>query len=99
MVVWYLYNHPEKRAEDLMMAFKKPSIKTIFSCIGGDESVRILPYIDYEVIKNNPKIFVGYFDTTVTHFICLKAGVSSFYGPSILAEFVENVEMFDYTKY
>lgn len=95
----YLYNNPQKRVEDLMMAFKDPSIKGIFSCIGGDESVRILPYIDYEVIKNNPKIFIGYSDTTVIHFICLKAGISSFYGPSILSEFAENVEMFDYTKH
>ncbi len=94
----YLYNHPEKRAEDLMMAFKDPSIKAIFSCIGGNESVRMLPYIDYEVIKSNPKIFIGYSDTTITHFICLKAGISSFYGPSILAEFAENVAMFEYTK-
>jgi len=95
----YLYNHPEKRAEDLMRAFSDPTIKAIFSCIGGDESIRMLPYIDYEVIKNNPKIFIGYSDTTVTHFICLKAGLSSFYGPSILAEFAENVEMFEYTKH
>ena len=95
----YLYNHPEKRAEDLMMAFKDPSIKAIFSCIGGYESVRMLPYIDFEVIKKNPKIFIGYSDTTVTHFICLKAGISSFYGPSVLAEFAENVDMFDYTKH
>lgn len=95
----YLYNHPEKRAEDLMMAFKDHSIKAIFTCIGGDESVRILPYIDFEVIKDNPKIFIGYSDSTITHFICLKSGISSFYGPSILAEFAENVEMFEYTKY
>ncbi|WP_407270792.1 S66 peptidase family protein [Radiobacillus sp. PE A8.2] len=94
----FLYDHPEKRAEDLMLAFKDPSIKAIFSCIGGNESVRLLPYIDYQVIRDNPKIFVGYSDSTVTHFICLKAGISSFYGPSILAEFAENVSMFDYTK-
>ncbi|MGL5347522.1 MAG: S66 family peptidase [Peptostreptococcaceae bacterium] len=95
----YIYNHPEKRAKDLMDAFKDPSITGIFSCIGGDESVRILPYIDFEVIRNNPKIFMGYSDTTVTHMICLQSGITSFYGPSILAEFAENVEMFDYTKY
>ena len=59
----------------------------------------MLPYIDYEVIKNNPKIFIGYSDTTVTHFVCLKAGISSFYGPSVLAEFAENINMFDYTKH
>lgn len=95
----YLYNHPEKRAEDLMMAFSDSSIKGIFSCIGGDESVRLLPLIDYDVIRNNPKIFIGYSDSTVTHFICQKAGVSSFYGASILAEFAENVRMLDYTKH
>lgn len=95
----YIYEHPEKRAEDLMNAFKDKSIKGIFSCIGGDESIRMLPYIDFDVIKNNPKIFIRYSDTTVTHMMCLKAGLSSFYGPAILSEFAENVEMFSYTKY
>ncbi|MGE5632278.1 MAG: S66 family peptidase [Caulobacteraceae bacterium] len=95
----YVYNHPEKRAKDLMQAFEDKSIKAVFSCIGGSESVRMLPYIDFDVIGNNPKIFIGYSDTTVTHMMCFKAGLSSFYGPSILAEFAENVEMFDYTKH
>ncbi len=95
----YLYKHPEKRAEDLMTAFSDTSIKAIFSCIGGEESVRMLPYIDFEIIKNNPKIFIGYSDSTITHFICLKANLSSFYGASILAEFAENVKIFDYTSY
>lgn len=95
----YLYNHPEKRAEDLMAAFADSSIKAVFSCIGGNESVRILPYIDFEIIRNNPKIFIGYSDSTVTHFMCLKAGLSSFYGASILAELAENVEVFVYTVY
>lgn len=95
----YIYNHPEKRAEDFMNAFKDKSIKAIFSCIGGDESIRMLPYIDFKIIKDNPKIFMGYSDTTVAHMMCLKAGLSSFYGPAILSEFAENIRMFDYTKY
>ena len=95
----YLYQHPEKRAEDLMAAFSDTSIKAIISCIGGDESIRMLPYIDFEIIKNNPKIFIGYSDSTITHFICLKANLSSFYGASILAEFAENVKIFDYTSH
>lgn len=94
----FIYNNPKKRAEDLMMAFKDESIKGIFSCIGGSESIRILPYIDLDVIRNNPKVFIGYSDTTITHMICYKAGLSSFYGPSILCEFAENVSMHDYTK-
>lgn len=94
----YIYNHPEKRAEDLMNAFKDESIRGIFCAIGGDDTIRLLPYIDYEIIKNNPKIFMGYSDTTVNHFMMNKAGLVSFYGPSIMAEFGEYVKMFDYTK-
>jgi len=58
----FIYNNPKKRAEDLTNAFADKSIKAIFSCIGGDESIRMLPYIDFEIIKNNPKIFIGYSD-------------------------------------
>jgi muramoyltetrapeptide carboxypeptidase LdcA involved in peptidoglycan recycling len=94
----YLYQHPEERAKDLMDAFAKPDIKGIFSCIGGDESIRMLPYIDFNIIRENPKVFLGYSDTTVAHFMCMKAGISSFYGASILAEFAENIRIFEYTE-
>lgn len=93
----YLYLHPEKRAQDLMCAFSDPNIKAVFSCIGGEESIRMLPYIDFDVIRNHPKIFIGYSDTTIAHLMCLKAGLSSFYGPSVLAELAENNKIFDYT--
>lgn len=93
----YLYEHPEKRAEDLMEAFSDKTIKGIISCIGGEETIRLIPYIDYNVISLNPKIFMGYSDTTVNHFMCLKAGISSFYGSSVLSDFSENVEVPAYT--
>ncbi|WP_082234446.1 S66 family peptidase [Halobacillus massiliensis] len=93
----YLYKNPKARAEDLMTAFRDPDIKGIFANIGGEESIRLIPYIDYEVIQNNPKILVGYSDITVSHLFCHKAGVSSFYGPSILVDFAENVRMDPYT--
>lgn len=95
----YVYEHPKERARDLMQAFLDPSIKAIFTCIGGNDSIRLLPYIDYKVISKYPKIFLGYSDSTVTHLICNKAGITSFYGASILMEFAENVQMFDYTKH
>ncbi len=94
----FVYVHPELRAKDLMDAFADPSIKGIFCAIGGDDSIRLLPYIDYEIIRNNPKIFMGYSDTTVSHFMMNKAGVVSYYGPSVMAEFGEYVRMFDYTE-
>lgn len=94
----FIYNHPELRAKDLMDAFEDKSIKGIFCAIGGDDSVRLLPYINYDIIKNNPKIFMGYSDTTVSHFMLNKAGLVSYYGPSIMCEFGEYIKMFDYTK-
>lgn len=95
----YLYDHPEKRAEDLMQAFADPDIKGIFSCIGGEESIRMLPFIDFNIIRANPKVLIGYSDTTVAHFMCLKSGISSFYGASVLAELAENIEIYEYTKH
>ena len=93
----FTYEHPELRAKDWMEAFKDPTIKAIFSAIGGDDTIRLLPYIDYDVIKNNPKIFSGFSDTTVNHFMMYKAGVTSFYGPCILSDFAQYGSMYDYT--
>lgn len=81
-----------------MAAFKDPSIKAIICCIGGNDSIRMLPYVDFDVIKANPKIFTGYSDNTVGHLMCLKAGLSSFYGVSVLNDFAENIAMSGYTQ-
>ena len=94
----YIYNHPEKRAEDLMNAFKDKSIKAIICSIGGDDTIRLLPYIDYEVIKNNPKVFMGFSDTTANHLMMQKAGIVSYYGPCLMCDFANYVEMYDYTE-
>ena len=93
----FLYENPQKRAEDLMMAFSDNTIKAIFSCIGGNDSIRLLPYTNFDIIRNNPKIFCGYSDSMVTHLMCLKAGLSSFYGPAVLTDFAENIAMPEYT--
>jgi len=92
----WIYHNPQARADDLMQAFADPSIKAIISTIGGDDSIRILPFLDLDVIRSNPKIFMGYSDTTVTHMACVKAGLVSFYGPSIMAGFAENGGLFSY---
>ncbi len=93
----FIDSHPELRVKDLMDAFKDKTISAVFCAIGGDDTIRLLPYIDYDVIRNNPKIFMGYSDTTVNHLMMYKAGLVSFYGPSIMCEFGEYVKMFDYT--
>jgi muramoyltetrapeptide carboxypeptidase LdcA involved in peptidoglycan recycling len=92
----WIYENPKARAEDLMEALEDKSIKAIISNIGGDDSIRMLPFIDLDVIKKNPKIFIGFSDSTVTHFCFYKAGVTSFYGTSTLVGFAENTGMHQY---
>lgn len=93
----YLYENPKARAEDMMTAFRDKNIKAIFANIGGEDSIRLLPYINFDVIRQNPKILMGYSDVTISHLFCHKAGISSFYGPAVLVDFAENVEMDPYT--
>lgn len=94
----YLYQHPEARAEDFMEAFRNPEIKAVFNAIGGDDTIRLLPYIDFDVLRNNPKIFTGFSDTTTNHFMLHKAGVVSYYGLSVMNNWAEYVEINPYTK-
>lgn len=92
----YLDKHPEARAKDLMDAFRDASIKAIFNAIGGDDTIRLLPYIDFDVIRNNPKIFTGFSDTTVNHLMMYKAGVVSYYGLSVMTNIAEYGRIDDY---
>jgi len=92
----WLQDNPQARADDLMQAFADPSIKAIIATIGGDDSIRLLPFLDLRGIQANPKIVMGYSDTTVTHLACFKAGLVSFYGPSIMAGFAENGGLLPY---
>ena len=100
----FLKNHPEARAQDLKQAFLDKDIKMIITAIGGDDTYKTIPYLmeDKEFIdsvKKNPKIFSGFSDTTVNHFMLNKLGLSTFYGPAFLVDIAElDNEMIDYTK-
>lgn len=94
----YLYQHPEARAQDLMDAFRNTEIKAVFNAIGGDDTIRLLPYIDFDVLRNNPKIFTGYSDTTTNHFMMYKAGIVSYYGLSVMNNIAEYSSINEYTK-
>ncbi len=94
----YLYRHPEARAQDLMDAFRDLEIKAVFNAIGGDDTIRLLPYVDLSVLGENPKIFTGFSDTTTNHFMMHKAGLVSYYGLSVMNNLAEYVSINDYTK-
>lgn len=94
----YLSEHPEARAQDLMDAFRDPSIRGVISAIGGDDTIRLLPYIDFSVLHDNPKIFTGFSDTTSNHLMLHRAGLVSYYGPCVMCNFSEYVKINDYTR-
>lgn len=82
-----LYENPKIRAEDINNAFFDKDVKAIFTSIGGDDSIRILKYIDTEIVRNNPKIFMGYSDTASLTTFFNQLGLVTFNGPSIMAGF------------
>lgn len=100
----YIEKHPEARASDLKQAFMDDSIKAIITAIGGDDTYKTIPYLMddpefVEAVKNNPKIFTGFSDTTNNHLMFNKLGLSTFYGPCLMADIAElDDEMLPYTK-
>jgi len=84
-----LYNNPKLRAEDINKAFADSSIRGIITTIGGDDSVRILPFLDKNTIKKNPKLFMGYSDASVLLVFLNQLGLVSFHGPSVMAGFAQ----------
>lgn len=72
----------ESRIEDLHDAFSDKNVKAVFSVIGGFNSNQLLRYIDWDLIKNNPKIFCGYSDVTIlNNAIFAKTGLVTYSGP------------------
>lgn len=92
----WIARNPRARADDLMEAFADPKVDGVVAAIGGSDAVRLIPLVDLAVIAAHPKAFLGYSDTTALHFGCLKLGLVSFYGPSIMSGFAENGGLFPY---
>lgn len=74
---------PEKRAADINWAFKDDEVKAIMCVKGGEDSNTTLDYIDYEMIKNHPKIICGFSDnTSILNAIHEKTGLVTYHGPT-----------------
>ena len=98
----YIRDHPEARAADLIQAFRDPEIDLIFCAIGGDDTLRLSPWLfDHDELKKvlKGKPFLGFSDTTINHLMLHKLGLSTFYGQSFLSDICElSPEMLPYTK-
>ena len=80
----------EERAADLHELFGDPDVHAILCAIGGFNSNSLLEELDYDLIRSNPKIFVGYSDVTALHAgIWSQTGLAVFLGPSLMMQFAE----------
>ncbi|MBD3270059.1 LD-carboxypeptidase, partial [Candidatus Peregrinibacteria bacterium] len=95
----YVSASAQERADDIHQMFSDNEIKAIICAIGGDHANQILKHIDFDLIRNNPKIFVGYSDISVLHYAFLsQADLQTFYGPNLMTDFGEYPKILDYTK-
>ena len=85
----FLAGTDRERASDLMNMFTDRRVSGILCVRGGYGTARLLPLLDYRLIRSNAKVFVGYSDITSLHFAFLKkANLVSFHGPMLNSDFV-----------
>jgi muramoyltetrapeptide carboxypeptidase LdcA involved in peptidoglycan recycling len=77
----------QDRARDLNAAFADPEIKAVMAVIGGDDQMTVLPFLDADIIRANPKAYFGYSDNTNLLNYLWNLGIVSYHGGSILIHF------------
>jgi muramoyltetrapeptide carboxypeptidase len=91
----YLAGTDQQRLTDIHTMFANKNIKAIFSIRGGYGSGRLLDKINYKLIRNNPKIFVGYSDICALQMaFYTKCGLITFAGPMVAVDFHDEVSKF-----
>jgi muramoyltetrapeptide carboxypeptidase LdcA involved in peptidoglycan recycling len=78
---------PAQRAADLHAAFADPRVKAVISSIGGDDQITVLPLLDDELLRANPKPFFGYSDCTNLLAHLWNLGIVGYHGGSVMVEF------------
>jgi muramoyltetrapeptide carboxypeptidase len=95
----FVSDTPANRAEDIHTLFADPEVSLILAAIGGDHSCHILPLLDFSLIQNNPKLFMGFSDITVLNVaLWVKTGLVTFNGPALLPDFAEQPRILEYTQ-
>ncbi len=86
----YLGGTVAERLDDLHAMFRDPEVRAVFAIRGGYGAEQILDGIDYQLIRRNPKVFLGYSDITAMHLAIQKrAGLVTFHGPVVLSQFTD----------
>jgi len=93
----YMAGRAETRAQALNKMFGAPYVDGIFCIRGGYNGCSVVEKLDLELIRKNPKIFVGYSDVTNMHvFLNQRAGLVTYHGPMVAANMIDNFD--DFTK-
>jgi len=83
----YLAGRDEDRAADVNACFADPSLSGVFAIRGGWGCARILPYLDWQAIRRNPKVVAGYSDVTGLHCgLLARTGLVTFHAPTALSD-------------
>ena len=94
----YVSTTVNERISDIHEMFSDKEVRLIMSTIGGNHCNQLLKYIDYDLVKKNPKIFVGYSDITVLHLAFnTRSNLATYYGPCVMTQFGENPKVLEYT--
>jgi muramoyltetrapeptide carboxypeptidase len=89
----------DKRVADIHGMFDDPDVRAILATIGGDHSCHLLPHLDWALIRQNPKIFMGFSDITVlNNAIHRETGIVTFNGPALMTDWAEYPMMPDYSR-
>lgn len=89
----YMAGSGKLRGEWINKMFADPQVRAIFCIRGGDGGSRAMEYLDYEIIKANPKIFVGYSDVTCMHLgITQNCGFVTFHGPMVSSNIADDFD-------
>ncbi|MET9773732.1 S66 peptidase family protein [Streptomyces sp. NPDC006367] len=77
---------PRERADDIHAAFADPDVKAVIASIGGDDQITVLPYLDRELLRANPKPFFGMSDNTNLLAYLRNTGIVAYHGAGVMCE-------------
>jgi muramoyltetrapeptide carboxypeptidase LdcA involved in peptidoglycan recycling len=89
---------PADRAADLHTAFADPTVKALITSIGGEDEIRVLPYLDADLIRANPKPFFGFSDNTCLLTYLYRLGIVAYHGGAVMTQFGRQGAMHPLTR-
>jgi muramoyltetrapeptide carboxypeptidase LdcA involved in peptidoglycan recycling len=98
-VAGYVSGTPQERVDDIHAMFRDPDVAAVIAGIGGDHACQLLPLLDWELLRAQPKIFMGMSDITVLNVaLHVATGLVTFNGPTVAFQLAEYPRVYDYTE-